>query len=470
MYNAFTMKRFSNHAATFLGLTALVVIGTRVASSAGGSGQNSALVRLQASTPGIQQIGHANISGTVTAGQIKGNGSAITGLDAGNITSGTLDDLRLSANIPRLNAANTFGGTKNIFNGSVGISQGNPGAALDLQGNVGGLGLNANNLLFTNASQGFVGVGRSTRLTSGELFGIQGNNATFNGMYIAGPASSKPFYGYSSGSSTAWTEFDGNSLNFMIGGTQKVSIGSTGNVGIGTTNLAAKLNVRGGDIILLNSAGSSRVWLEDDNGAGAGQIETIGPASHTTNFFGTSAASPNYGYLGVCDQTGGTVAWIYVDNLGHGNIVGDVKNFREPNPRNPEEDIYYASVEGPEAAAYLRGTGRMMSGRAHVDLPQHFSDITVTDGMTVMLTPKSPDSKGLGYWHGSNAGFDVFELNHGTGDYDFDWEIKCVRAGYQDYEVIRSWQEGLPGGADRQVMWNRRLESIRLRRALKQGP
>lgn len=457
------MNKKTSFTACALCIASLLTIGTRMASSAGGTGQTPSLVRLQNSSPGTQQIGHANISGTMIAGQLQGDGGGITGLNAANMTLGTLDDARLSANIPRLNASNVYGGPINVFNGSVGINKANPGAALDIQGNVGGFGLNANNLLYVNATQGFVGVGRSTRFTGAELFGVQGNNPTYNGMYITGPSGSTPFYGYGSGSSTAWTEFTGNALNFVIAGNSRMTIGSNGNVGIGTTNLAAKLNIKGGDLILQNNSGSARVWISDDNGSDAGEIETMGPAFHTTNFVSTSAASPNYGYLGICDQTGGTAAWIYIDNQGFGNIVGDVKNFRAPNPRNPEQDFYYASVEGPEAAAYLRGTGHLVHGRAHIDLPQHYSDLTVSAGMTVMLTPKSPDSKGLGYWHGSNAGFDVFELNQGAGDYDFDWEIKCVRAGFENYRIVRDWKEGLPGNANVDKMWTARMEQIRQR-------
>ena len=31
----------------------------------------------------------------------------------------------------------------------------------------------------------------------------------------------------------------------------------------------------------------------------------------------------------------------------------------------------------------------------------------------------------------------VKELMNGTGDFTFDWEVKCVRKGFEDYEVIR---------------------------------
>jgi hypothetical protein len=54
------------------------------------------------------QFTHA---GNVFVGTFQGQGSALTNLDAGNITSGTLADVRLSANIPRLNVPANFTAT-----------------------------------------------------------------------------------------------------------------------------------------------------------------------------------------------------------------------------------------------------------------------------------------------------------------------------------------------------------------------
>lgn len=54
------------------------------------------------------QFTHAD---NVFVGTFQGQGGALTNLDAGNITSGTLADARLSANIPRLNAPANFTAT-----------------------------------------------------------------------------------------------------------------------------------------------------------------------------------------------------------------------------------------------------------------------------------------------------------------------------------------------------------------------
>ena len=73
-------------------------------------------LKLQTATPGTQQVGHANISGTLIAGQFKGNGSQVTNLDAGNLATGTVPDARIGSNIPRLAATNTWPGVNNFTN------------------------------------------------------------------------------------------------------------------------------------------------------------------------------------------------------------------------------------------------------------------------------------------------------------------------------------------------------------------
>ncbi|MBS1724322.1 MAG: hypothetical protein JSS66_15370 [Armatimonadetes bacterium] len=53
-------------------------------------GQTPAYVRLQNSSPGSPQTGHANITGVMTAGQFVGGGAALTSLSANNVSNGLL--------------------------------------------------------------------------------------------------------------------------------------------------------------------------------------------------------------------------------------------------------------------------------------------------------------------------------------------------------------------------------------------
>jgi len=67
-----------------------------------------------------------DVNGTVTATGFSGSASGLTNLNAAQLSGGTVADARLSANVPLLNAANTFSANQTI-NGAVGI--GTPASA-----------------------------------------------------------------------------------------------------------------------------------------------------------------------------------------------------------------------------------------------------------------------------------------------------------------------------------------------------
>lgn len=65
---------------------------------------------------------------TISGGAFNGDGSGITNLNASNLTSGTVADARLSANIPRLDAASTFTAAVTLMNAALNINRtGNTG-------------------------------------------------------------------------------------------------------------------------------------------------------------------------------------------------------------------------------------------------------------------------------------------------------------------------------------------------------
>lgn len=66
---------------------------------------NGDCVSLQPASPGTQETGHVNISGTIIAGNFSGDGSQLTSINADNISSGTLNDARLSANVSLLGSS-----------------------------------------------------------------------------------------------------------------------------------------------------------------------------------------------------------------------------------------------------------------------------------------------------------------------------------------------------------------------------
>lgn len=260
------------------------------------------------------------------------------------------------------------------------------------------------------------------------------------------------------------------------------SSGQGGRVGIGTSFPAQSLHTTGnirtdggilqsqnsivlhpdvdltGDdsVSIANSGGG--IWMKFQD-----SVATIYSSANgimNVRFATTNIA--NHGVIEVGDIPGTPKAGVYVADNGNGIVWGNIKSFREPDPNDPETDFWYASLEGPEAALYVRGKGRLVNGQALIELPDHFQTMMLPESITVQLTPGARSSKGLAYEE-INGQISVFELNDGRGNYDFSWVVTAVRKGYEDFRVKRKWDEILPLAADREKEWEARLKSIELR-------
>ncbi len=204
-------------------------------------------------------------------------------------------------------------------------------------------------------------------------------------------------------------------------------------------------------------------------GAYAGAVRTLGPNGSWNTLLGQTTGYPNHGALWVADAAGNPQAGMIVDGDGRGEVWADLKYFRVPDPDDPTRDIWYGCIEGPELAMYVRGTARLVNGRARIELPDHFRKLADEQGMTVQLTPLSPDSKGLCVVRKSLDGIEVAELLNRRGNYEFDWRVEAVRKEHRDFQVYRSWDEALPGGIDPAEAWQARLQSIQARQARQQA-
>lgn len=190
-----------------------------------------------------------------------GNGAGLTGLNAGNISTGTLGDGLLSANVALLNRnPQTFTGN-NIF----------------------GAGARVN---------GFFGVNTATPIGSANVVFSQTAAAnTYNGMYVNGTdAGSWPFYGYATnGAARAWTFYNGTTNDWQLvvnaGLTNAITVESNGNVGLGNSDAAFRLDVSGRSRIRGTDAGATTpgLWL---NNATGGDFSFIGaPSVNQVGFF-----------------------------------------------------------------------------------------------------------------------------------------------------------------------------------------
>lgn len=159
---------------------------------------------------------------------------------------------------------------------------------------------------------------------------------------------------------------------------------------------------------------------------------------------------PNHGYVAVSDESNNAQAGMYVDAMGNGYLFADganggVKSFVMPYPGKPDKEIWYASLEGPEAAAYERGVASLSNGEAWVPFSESFGIVANPETMTVILTSHSADTYGLAVVEKTATGFKVKEFKDGHGNFSFDWEVKCVRKGWENWRVERDKRERMPG-------------------------
>ncbi len=170
---------------------------------------------------------------------------------------------------------------------------------------------------------------------------------------------------------------------------------------------------------------------------------------------GINVTSSDNGEITIRDSSTQIVAGMRVNIFGQGEIFGDIKSFRVANPRDASTDIWYASLEGPEAAAYYRGTATLRTGHAMIAIPEHFSDVCSHTSLTVHLTPKSAISKGLAFTGIQDGQVIVEELMGGKGTYEFDYLLIDVRSGHEGFKVIRptlSGRTSIASGADQALL------------------
>jgi hypothetical protein len=360
------------------------------------AGQTSALVRLQPTTPGTAQTGHVNVSGSVLAGSLAGNGAGVTALNATNITSGTLADARYSSNVPLKNANNVFTGT-NQFNSD------------------------------------FTGINRNAPLTQYESFGIGNNASFFDGMFVKTGLSGYPFYGYQAGtgSGQAYHYFSAAEMvwRLVIGTGTPLTVATT-KVGINASSLSDTLTVGGS--VVASHTGIAVLGYSNGNDAVVGQTYAAGKsgvygytnvAGANGGYFNSAAVSGvGIGVVGQCNSATGFAMYAY----GRTGASG-TKSFRIDHPLDPANKyLLHYSAEGPEPLNVYSGTTHTdANGSAWVDLPDYFSEINKDPRVQLTVRDDSADfvmSKVVGEVTGK--GFEIRTSKPGVTVF---WEVKAVR-------------------------------------------
>jgi hypothetical protein len=100
--------------------------------------------------------------------------------------------------------------------------------------------------------------------------------------------------------------------------------------------------------------------------------------------------------------------------------------------------LVYAFFEGPEHAVFLRGSAKLVNGRAIIKTPEHFQVVAGKDeDITVQLTPRYADTFGLAAVEVTKEKIEVRELKGGTNTYEFDYFITAKRGGFEGHEPIQ---------------------------------
>ena len=183
-----------------------------------------------------------------------------------------------------------------------------------------------------------------------------------------------------------------------------------------------------GSMAIYDESGANKVSLYVST-SGRGGIETYGSNGSRNINLTALGDNVNHGFISVNDDNGDTQAGVYVDANGNGRVFADFVDSFVDNPSHTRSDnkIMYSMIQGPEAAAYLRGTARLEKGKTEIKFPAHFSNLIESKGITVMITPLSAQSKGIAVVQKTTLGFVAQELQEGDGNYEFDWEVKGVR-------------------------------------------
>jgi hypothetical protein len=115
-----------------------------------------------------------------------------------------------------------------------------------------------------------------------------------------------------------------------------------------------------------------------------------------------------------------------------------VKTFVIPHPTDSDRYLVHGTLEGPEAAVFYRGQGRLAQGRARINLPPFFEALSRQEGRTVQLTPMDGFDRlairSREGWPVKDGVLEVYSDNPASTQ-AFMWEVKAVRADVPKLEV-----------------------------------
>ena len=297
-----------------------------------------------------------------------GNGGGLTGLNASNLTAGTLADARLSSNVPLLAGANTFTGT-NTF---------------------------GNTATFSN------GVVVGSTVSSAFRMQVNGGAGAWRGGLAAGGTTNAVVAGELSGVATLGAH------NGLLNAWAPLSVNPSGAfVGVGTTTPAAPLHVSSGNYapLLVESPSVAGTWLNlrnssvggtywqfistgSGNGEGAGKL-LLGTGTSTSLSSGAAMTLTGTGRVGI--GTFNPMTQLHVQGGGDASLTGGgniVSGTTTGLNIVMDDNEIIARSNGAASPLYLnQGSGNVIvpvlqiTGGSDVAEPY---DVAATDGVEAM--------------------------------------------------------------------------------------
>jgi hypothetical protein len=268
--------------------------------------------------------------GNSFAGSFNGDGSELANLNASALTSGTIPDGRLSGDVPRLDADQTFSGS-NRFTGPADLSNPNNTIVGSFTGDGSGLAdLNASSI--NTGTLGDYRLSPNVALLSADQT-FSGSNRFTASLSVLSPFGAKRAYvngaitgadlGLCDALSVQRVELNSDGDSYITGG----------NLGVGLTTPQARVHARQG--------GASGVAFP------SGAVAIWGDTSTGTGISGSTSAASGYGVFGYATQGTGV--------YGHGTTGIGVYGSGETGP-----GVFASSLSGPAlriGAGYIQVSG-----------------------------------------------------------------------------------------------------------------
>lgn len=392
--------------------------------------QAKGLVVLQPTTPGTAQVGNANLSGKLIAGQFQGVGSGLTGVDAdlldGLNSTAFLQSIPVplllngtsATHIIRAENASTAVGSSAVS----GISTATSGGAYGVFGRTD-----------SSSGRGVYGLATAFGGSYAGYFLNQGNNfavyaeSLVGGVHGKATSSSASSYGLF-GESSSTAQGSGG-----VWGTSYATTGETYGVsGYSQSSTGAGVYGSASSFSGANYGG----YFESRSSTGIGVYgEATRSTGSTAGVYGITRSTAGVGVYGVAPVGGTSIGvWgIGESAMGWGVYANGrlgasgVKSFRIDHPLNPENKwlLHYCS-EGPEPLnVYSGAITADARGFATIELPDYFEEINRDPRVQLTVDDRSEDFVMAKVVGGVKNG--VCRIRTSKPHVKVYWEVKAVR-------------------------------------------